>query len=567
MSPGRTGRLFQVVGQLDRRPAVGAGHLADQRNGIEPRVRDRCAIAQIVGEQRAPAEAQAHAAGEVAIGPLDAVDVQPVGEDQQLVPGILAHCLPPGDDLLASVDRVLGIDAKSAPMRDPVRRIAEKCGGAERVGQHDEKVSVVGALPALQHAVRDVTQLPVVRAHRGPHHRQLVAVGPDRLDVELHRVQHVAGAGELLAQALLHRLHAPAVPQEAVPPAGAEVGDAKVGQRVQPHHLLPQLRLRAGVQDVELEAPDPLHGGARSQLADDREHRDLPQRDRRPGAAEVDAKLPVLHAEVVLRQPVLAEPGQELRREQALLAVEGVPGEPDAFLLGEPHGARMVELLAKLGRVDRLRKARLRRAVDQGERDRDVPELRPDRLQHEELVDVGVEQAADDRVQLERVVVDPGRDVGRGHRWLGSSVPAGGRRSRVRRSTRPRSETARADRAPAPRSGTGRCMDESVTPSFARRKCSMRGRRRNHPAGRRARRTPKPPGAASRASARRLAPHEDAVVRRHRDILLERHRPGGRDALQIAHVAHPEPRIVRPEQPIERGVACAGRGAVAGEGP
>ena len=213
-------------------------------------------------------------------------------------------------------------------------------------------------------------------------------------------------------------------------------------KRVQPHHLRPQLRLGPGVQDVELEAPDAPDDGSGAQLADDREHRNLPQRDCGPRAAEVDAELPVLHPKVVLGQSVLAQPGQKIWRKQAFLAVEGVPGEPDALLLGELDGAGVIELLAKLRFIDLFRKAHPRRAVDERERHRDVGALLPDRLQHEELVDVGVEEAADDRVELEGVVVDPGGDVGSGHRRPGPSIPAG--RTIDPRSSAPTSATASA---------------------------------------------------------------------------------------------------------------------------
>ena len=56
------------------------------------------------------------------------------------------------------------------------------------------------------------------------------------------------------AEPLLQRLDAPALPQEAVPPARAEIGDAQVRQPCQPLHLGPQLRLGARVEHVEREA-------------------------------------------------------------------------------------------------------------------------------------------------------------------------------------------------------------------------------------------------------------------------------------------------------------------------
>ena len=54
------------------------------------------------------------------------------------------------------------------------------------------------------------------------------------------------------------------------------------------------------------------------------------------------------------------------------------------------------------------------RAVDQAELDGDVAVAAEHRLQHQELVEVGVEQRADDRVDPPVVVVDAGGDVGHG---------------------------------------------------------------------------------------------------------------------------------------------------------
>ena len=181
--------------------------------------------------------------------------------------------------------------------------------------------------------------------------------------------------------------------------------------------------------------------------------------------------------------------------------------------------------LAELQLVDRLREARLRRAVDERERHRDLPGLRPDRLQHEQLVDVCVEQAADDRVELERRGCRPGS---RCRSWSSVSGLVGTRRCRmvlcastaaaadprrhasiVRR--RPYREGAGAWKRPSPLRSRGgnvaRVADSETVPrTFS---CGTLGNRL----------APRRP-----ASAQRLAPHEDAVVRRHRDVFLEGHR-------------------------------------------
>ena len=39
----------------------------------------------------------------------------------------------------------------------------------------------------------------------------------------------------------------------------------------------------------------------------------------------------------------------------------------------------------------------------------------PDHLQHQQLVEIGVEQAADDRIELPGVIVGPARNIGHCH--------------------------------------------------------------------------------------------------------------------------------------------------------
>jgi hypothetical protein len=62
-------------------------------------------------------------------------------------------------------------------------------------------------------------------------------------------------------------------------------------------------------------------------------------------------------------------------------------------------------------------------SVDQREGGVDVRVQLPDHLQHQELVEIGVQQAADDRVQLPGVVVDAARNIGSRHAgrssWMG----------------------------------------------------------------------------------------------------------------------------------------------------
>ena len=61
---------------------------------------------------------------------------------------------------------------------------------------------------------------------------------------------------------------------------------------------------------------------------------------------------PSRFAQLVFGQLEILQPGEELRLEDLLAAVEGVAGEPDHLLLGEAQRARMVELVAQLLLVD-----------------------------------------------------------------------------------------------------------------------------------------------------------------------------------------------------------------------
>jgi hypothetical protein len=86
---------------------------------------------------------------------------------------------------------------------------------------------------------------------------------------------------------------------------------------------------------------------------------------------------------------------------------------PDHLFLGEAQGAGMIELVAQLLLVDLLGDAHPRGAVDERERHLDITVKAPDHLEHHQLVEIGVEQAANDRIELESVIVDPLCDVGR----------------------------------------------------------------------------------------------------------------------------------------------------------
>src|SRR5215510_415187 len=243
----RAGRLVGVVGQFHRRAAIRLRHLADQRDGLERIVALGGAALEIVGQVGSPAEAHPHPAGKMPIGRFDRIDVEGVRENQELVLGIAALRLPPRHDLLAGFDRGRRIRAKAAPVGNPVRRAAQERRRAERVGQDDQQVAAVVPLPVLQHAIRHLLQFSVAAGERAEHHRQLVPVGADGSQIVLHRKQDVAGADEGSPEAFLQRLHAPALPEKAVPAPRAEVREPQVRQPREPLDLAPELGLGARI--------------------------------------------------------------------------------------------------------------------------------------------------------------------------------------------------------------------------------------------------------------------------------------------------------------------------------
>src|SRR6516164_7788838 len=74
----------------------------------------------------------------------------------------------------------------------------------------------------------------------------------------------------------------------------------------------------------------------------------------------------------------------------------------------------MVELFLERADVDQARELHRRRAVEDAERNPDLAMAPVDGLRHQQLVKIGVEHRAYDRVDLPFVIVDAGGDVGHG---------------------------------------------------------------------------------------------------------------------------------------------------------
>ena len=76
----------------------------------------------------------------------------------------------------------------------------------------------------------------------------------------------------------------------------------------------------------------------------------------------------------------------------------------------------MVQLVAQFGFVDLLGQHDVRGAVDQREGHLQVGVEAPDHLQHEQFIEVRIEQAANDRIEFPGVIVDALGEIDRCHR-------------------------------------------------------------------------------------------------------------------------------------------------------
>src|SRR6516162_99622 len=130
-----------------------------------------------------------------------------------------------------------------------------------------------------------------------------------------------------------------------------------------------------------------------------------------PGAVKIQFILALDLLELVFGKAEGREVVDELGREHLGLAVKGVTGKPDQFLFAEADRTRVIELGAKLALVDYFGKGHMLAAVDDRKRYPLVRVKFPDHLQHQKLVEIGVEQAAHDRVEPPAVIVGPRCDI------------------------------------------------------------------------------------------------------------------------------------------------------------
>ena len=130
-----------------------------------------------------------------------------------------------------------------------------------------------------------------------------------------------------------------------------------------------------------------------------------------PRAVEMQFVLAVYLAKLIFRKAKCGEPVDEIRRKHLGLAVERITGEPNQLFLAEPDSAGVIELGAKLSLVNDLGETDVPAAIDD-RKDRMLVRVEcPDHLQHQQFVEIRIEQAAHDRVEPPAMIIGPGRDV------------------------------------------------------------------------------------------------------------------------------------------------------------
>ena len=101
------------------------------------------------------------------------------------------------------------------------------------------------------------------------------------------------------------------------------------------------------------------------------------------------------------------EPGEELRLEDEAGSIERVAREPYQLGPAKAEAAYVLHLGDEGLARDVVGETHRPRSIDDLADDLDLGEVLPDELQHQQLVEVRVEQRADDRVQTPVMVVGP----------------------------------------------------------------------------------------------------------------------------------------------------------------
>ena len=211
--------------------------------------------AEIIGQQRAPAVAEAHASAENADGCRSiTIHVEPIGEDRKLVAcGFWPRARH--QSIASSPPSIGSFESMRMPVQAATQsgRVLQEIGRAIGVGQDDAEVALVILLPILQHPIGRLGELLVAVGQGRIDHGQFVRVGADGLDLTPQRDQAVGRAEERRTQpsimACTHQSCHRKPCRRRVPKSEMR----EIRQRLQTIDLLPDPRHGAGIEHLQLE--------------------------------------------------------------------------------------------------------------------------------------------------------------------------------------------------------------------------------------------------------------------------------------------------------------------------
>lgn len=197
---------------------------------------------------------------------------------------------------------------------------------------------------------------------------------------------HVAGADELLAQAIAQQRQQLAMPLPRVAPPGAVIGDLAAGRHAaQAGYLFAQAA--AALFEIR------LGGIAEPDLVDDRQQRHLEQDGVQPRPADGQLDLARMggrcgQAQILAIQMEQRQEVGEVRLDEAQAA------QVIHFVLAQPQPAQRIDLARDL--IDELRQVHAGSAAFEAVIHLRCRVLVQHRLHHGEFVQIGVEQRMDD---------------------------------------------------------------------------------------------------------------------------------------------------------------------------
>ena len=353
----------------------------------------------------------------------DGPRIESVARDHEALARIDVVRLPPSDEFFDRIEGVLRVRPCTFPVLQPFGSILEELGRPVGVRKEDVHGVAVGLPPITEDIVLCVADFLATHDRRctflfavgecGEDHGELMRIRAFGFETELHCEQCIRCAREILrAEHLRVEFDVPLLPQEIVAAAGAEVGEVQVLELAEHLDLLPCTGFAECIEDVELALVEECEPCTIAQSVHDDDGVDLPEGDLAPRTFEREFPLPILRTpEGVLRQTQVAQEVDELSAEDVLPAVELIAREPDELVFPEGERAHMVELRTELGLVDDLGEAHTLGAVHEAEADLGLREEHPDELEHQDLVEVDVEEGSDDPVVVKRMVMRSFREV------------------------------------------------------------------------------------------------------------------------------------------------------------